>query len=325
MLRREFLQTVGATSCSLLAGSALAQGIPKGPIRILVGFAPGGGSDVLARVIAPKLSAVWNTQVIVENRPGATGMIAAEYVAKSAPDGLTLLLANLNTHALAPSLFPHVPYDIHKDFAPIVHIGSTPNILVGNTHQGPKSVAELVALCKSKPGMISFGSAGNGSIQHLALELFKVATGINAIHVPYKGSGAMLTDLISGQINYSFDTMPSSTAHIQNGKLVPLAQTQKVRAKSYPNVPTMEEAGYPGYEVGFWYGLVGPRKLPAAIVQQMNEDMNKVLAMPDVVDRFERFGTGDGGGSPQKLAGMIETDAKKWAKVIKDADVKPDA
>lgn len=325
MLRRQFMRTVGASGCALVAGSAIAQGTPKGPIRLIVGFAPGGGSDVLARVIAPKLSMIWNTQVIVENKAGATGMIAAEYVAKSAPDGMTLLLANLNTHALAPSLFPRVPYDIERDFAPIVHIGSTPNILVGNTSQEPRSVAELVALCKKKPGSISFGSAGNGSIQHLALELFKIAAGINAIHVPYKGSGAMLTDLIGGQINYSFDTMPSSSAHVQGGKLVPLAQTQKVRSRSYPNLPTMAESGYPDYDVGFWYGLAGPRMLPQPLIQQINADVNKVLAMPDVVDKFERAGTADGGGTVQKFASMIDADARKWARVIKEANVKADS
>jgi tripartite-type tricarboxylate transporter receptor subunit TctC len=324
MLRRDFLRTVGASGCALVSGGAIAQNAPKGLVRLVVGFAPGGGTDVLARVIAPKLSAVWNTQVIVENKPGATGMLGADLVAKSAPDGLTLLVANLNTHGIAPGLYARVPYDLHKDFTPIVHIGSTPNILVGNASQGPKSVAELVALCKSKPGAITFGSAGNGSIQHLALELFKIAAGIDAIHVPYKGSGAMLTDLIGGQINYSFDTMPSSAAHVQSGKLVPLAQTSKVRTKSYPNLPTMEEAGYPGYEVGFWYGLAGPSKLPVAMVQQINEDVNKVLAMPDVVAQFEKYGTSDGGGSPRKFNGMIEVDAKKWAKVIKDANVKAD-
>jgi tripartite-type tricarboxylate transporter receptor subunit TctC len=325
MLRRDFLRTVGASGCVLVAGSAVAQNMPKGPVRLIVGFAPGGGTDVLARVIAPKLQVLWNTPVIVENKPGATGMIAADLVAKSAPDGLTLLVANLNTHALAPGLFPHVPYDAIRDFAPIVHIGSTPNILVGNANQGPKSVAELVALCKSKPGMISFGSAGNGSIQHLAFELFRIASGINAIHVPYKGSGAMLTELIGGQINYSFDTMPSSAAHVQSGRLVPLAQTQRVRSKSYPNLPTMEEAGYPGYDVGFWYGLAGPKKLPPALVQQINEDVNKVLAMQDVADQFGRYGTEGGGGSTDKFVKMIETDSKKWAKVIKDANVKADS
>jgi tripartite-type tricarboxylate transporter receptor subunit TctC len=261
MLRRNFMQHLAASSCLLMAGNALSQVLPKGPIKIVVGFAPGGGTDVLARVIAPRLSTLWNTQVIIENRAGATGMIGADFVAKSPPDGTTLLLANLNTHAIAPSLFPHVPYDVRTDFTPIVHIGSTPNILVGNAQQAPKSVAEVVALCKSKPGTISFGSAGSGSIQHLALELFKIAAGINVIHVPYKGSGAMLTDLIGGQINYSFDTMPSSAVHVQSGRLVPLAQTSKVRSQSYPSLPTMAEAGYPGYEVGFWYGLAGPKNL----------------------------------------------------------------
>jgi tripartite-type tricarboxylate transporter receptor subunit TctC len=323
--RRQFLRTVGASGCALVAGSAIAQGSARGPIRIIVGFAPGGGSDVLARVIAPKLQALWNTPVIVENKAGATGTIAADYVAKSAPDGLTLLLANLNTHALAPGLFAKLPYDANKDFTPIVHIGSTPNILVGNASQTPKSVAEVVALCKSKPDSVSFGSAGNGSIQHLAFELFRSAAGFSAIHVPYKGSGAMLSELIGGQINYSFDTMPSSGPHVQSGKLVALAQTGKVRSKTYPKLPTMEEAGFPGYDVGFWYGLAGPKNLPAALTQQINEAVNKVLAMPDVMEQYARAGTEDGGGDPQKLARMIETDGRKWAKVIKDANIKADS
>lgn len=325
MLRRDFMRAAGASGLALAAGGALAQAVPKGPVRILVGFAPGGGTDVVARVLAPKLSQLWGTQVIVENRAGATGMIAADHVAKAAPDGNTLLLANMNTHAIAPALFPHVPYDAHKDFTPIVPLGYTPNILVGNTGQGPKSVAELVALCKSKPGAISFGSAGNGSIQHLALELFKIAAGISTIHVPYKGSAAMITDVIAGQVNFSFDTMPSSGPHIQNGKLVALAQTTKVRHKNFPNVPTMEEAGIRGYDVSFWYGQVGPKNLPAAMVEQMNADVLKVIAMPDVVDKLERAGVSDGGGTAQKLTGMIESDLKRWAKVIKDANIKPDS
>lgn len=325
MLRRDFLKTVGVSGCALAGGGAWAQSAPKGPIRILVGYAPGGGTDVLSRVIAPKLALLWDTPVVVENRPGATGMIAASAVAKAVPDGLTLLMANMNTHAIAPGLFPQIAYDVQSDFTPIVHVGSTPNILVGNASQGPKTVAELVDICRKKPGSISFGSAGNGSIQHLALEMFKDSVGIEALHVPYKGSGAMLTDLIGGQINYSFDTMPSSGPHIRGGKLVSLAQTQKVRHKSYPTVPTMEEAGVRDFEVSFWYGLAGPKGLPAAMVQQINADVNKVLAMPDVIEKFELAGTGDGGGVPQKLAKMIETDTKKWAKVIKTANIKPDA
>jgi len=313
---------MGAGLCSL---SSFGQSPQKGPIRLIVGFAPGGGTDVLARLLAPKLALLWGTQVIVENRAGATGMIGADYVAKSAPDGLTLLVANLNTHAIAPGLFPKVPYDLHKDFSPIVVLGSTPNMLVCNTQQGVKSVADVVALCKNKPGKISFGSAGNGSIQHLAYELFKHAAGIDAIHVPYKGSGAMLTDLISGQINFSFDTMPSSAAHVASGRLIPLAQTEKQRSKSYPNLPTMAEVGYPSYEVGFWYGLAGPKGMAQSQIQQINEDVNKVLAMPEIIERYQGIGTEPGGGRADRLRNLIDVDSKKWAKVIKDAGVTSDS
>jgi len=324
MQRRDWLRALAITGPALMMNKVCAQ-IPKRPIRLIVGFAPGGGSDVLARLLAPKLAALWNTQVIVENKPGVTGMIAADYVAKSAPDGLTVLLANLNTHAIAPGLFSNVPYDLHKDFTPIAYIGLTPNMLVCNPKQTVRSVADVVALCQSKPGQISFGSAGNGSIEHLAFELFKTAAQIDAIHVPYKGSGAMLIDLISGQINFSFVTMPSSAAHVDNGRLIPLAQTGMTRAKNYPNLPTMVEAGYPGYEVGFWYGLVGPKGLPASLVAEMNAGMNQVLAAPDIAERLLALGMAGGGGSPDTFRALIAADAQRWAKVIKDAGVTPNS
>jgi tripartite-type tricarboxylate transporter receptor subunit TctC len=301
-----------------------AQSLPAGPVRILVGFAPGGGTDILARIVAQKLQTMWGITVLVENRAGATGVIAAEAVAKAAPDGNTLLMAHINSHALAPALMPKLSYVVDRDFTPLTLVGITPNLLISNNDQPAKTVAELVSLCKANPGKVSFGSAGQGSAQHMALESFKLAAGVDTIHIPYKGSGPMLVDLIGGQIGYSFDTMTAATPHVKSGKVRAIAQTRAKRASSYPNVPTMIEAGFPNFEATTWYGLVGPGKLPPAMAQRMNEDINKVLVMPEVVEKLAQYGAEDGGGSAQRFADFIRTEQVKWAKVVKDSNVKLD-
>ena len=323
MLQR---RTFAVGAAALVAAPMLrAQTLPNGPVRIVVGFAPGGGTDILSRVIGQKLGDMWKTQILVENKAGASGVIAADYVAKLPADGSTLLMAHINSHAIAPALFPKMNYDAVRDFSPIVLVGVTPNLLIGNEQQAAKSFKELVDLCRAKPNQISFGSAGTGSAQHLALEMFKLQARVAALHVPYKGSGPMLTDLIGGQINYSFDTMTAATPHVKSGKAIALAQTREKRAAGHPNVPTMAESGFPGFEATTWYGLAGPKAMPAAMVQRMNEDINKVLAMPDVMARFEQYGAEDGGGSADKFAAFIRSESVKWARVVKDANVKPDA
>ncbi len=322
MQRRTF---VTASAATLAFPSLMAQTLPAGPIRIVVGFSPGGGTDILARVIAQKLSAMWGITVIVENKAGAAGMIAADYVAKQPSDGTTLLMAHINSHAIGPALTRRMTYSVERDFVPITLVGVTPNMLICNERQQARTVKDLVELCKKNPGKISFGSAGNGSAQHLALEMFKLAAKVDAIHVPYKGSGPMLTDLIGGQIDYSFDTMTAATPHVKSGKVIAIAQTRQKRAKGHPTVPTMSESGFPGFEATTWYGLVGPGKLPSVYAKRMNEDINKVLAMPDVVEKFEQYGAEDGGGSTEKFATFIQQESKKWAKVVKDGGVKGDA
>ena len=322
MQRRTFTAATVATAATLAAPLLRAQNIPVGPVRIVVGFAPGGGTDILARVVGQKLATMWNVTVLVENKAGASGMIAADYVAKQPADGNTLLMAHINSHAIAPALVPKMNYNAVTDFSPISMVGITPNLLICNEKQPARTVKDLVDLCKKNPGKISFGSAGNGSAQHLALEMFKLAAGIDALHVPYKGSGPMLTDLIGGQINYSFDTMTAATPHVKGGKAIAIAQTRAKRAKSYPNVPTMIESGFPGFDATTWYGLVGPAKMPTAMVKRMNEDINKVLLMPDVMEKFEQYGAEDGGGTPEKFASFIQTESVKWAKVVKEAGVK---
>ncbi len=319
-------RTFAAGAAAMLAAPMLrAQTLPAGPVRIVVGFAPGGGTDILARVIGQKLGDMWKTTIIVENRAGATGVIAADYVAHAPADGTTLLMAHINSHAIAPALFPKMNYDANKDFTPLVLVGVTPNLLIGNEQQKSRTVQQLVEECRANPGKVSFGSAGTGSAQHLALEMFKLQAKVQALHIPYKGSGPMLTDLIGGQIQYSFDTMTAATPHVKSGKAIAIAQTRQKRAKGHPNVPTMAESGFPGYEATTWYGLAGPRGMNAGLAKRMNEDVNKVLAMPDVMEKFEQYGAEDGGGSAEKFAQFIRDESTKWAKVVKDANVKMDA
>ena len=304
--------------------AAFAQNASQ-PIRIIVPFTPGTGMDTIARTIQPRLSERLGQPVVVVNQPGASGNIGAEAVAKAAPDGNTLLMAHINSHAIAPSLQPKLGYVVERDFTPLVLVGVTPNLLICNTQQPAKTVKELVELCKQNPGKISFASAGGGSAQHLALEMFKLRAGIQALHVPYKGSGPALTDLIGGQVQYCFETMTSATPHVKGGKVVALAQTRTKRAKGHPGVPTMDEQGFAGFDATTWYGLVGPARMNPAMVKRMSEDMNRVMAMPDVQEKFEQYGAEDGGGSPEKFAQFIATEQEKWARVVKDAKVQADS
>ena len=315
---------IAATAASLAAPLVQAQSLPKGPVRIIVGFPPGGGTDALARVVAQKLQVMWGVSIVIENKSGAAGVIAADYVSKQAADGNTLLMAHINSHALAPALGTKLNYDAERDFAPISMVGVTPNILICNPDQPAKTVAELVELCKRQPGKISFASAGGGSAQHFALEMFKLQAGIDALHVPYKGSGPALTDLMGGQVNYCFETMTSAAPHIKSGKALALAQTRLKRAKGFPGVPTMAEAGFAGFEATVWYGLMAPSRVPAGMTQRMNDDVNKVLAMPDVQEKMDQYGAEDGGGSIEKFANFIKSEQQKWAQVAKAANVKID-
>ncbi|RWA53341.1 LacI family transcriptional regulator [Cupriavidus sp. UYMSc13B] len=315
MQRRQFILAAAAG----LAIPSLARAADiAGPVRIVVGFAPGGGTDVLARVIGQKLGVMWNTSVLVENKPGATGAIAAAYVAKQPPDGTTLLMAHVNSHAIAPALLD-VKYDPRTDFTPISMVGVTPNMLTCRPEQKVRGGSDIVALCRQKPGKISFGSSGIGSAQHLALEMFRLQAKLDVVHVPYKGSGPLVADLIGGQIDYAFDTMTAATPFIQQGKVIAIAQTRLQRAASHPNVPTLAESGFPGLDAASWYGLVGPKNMPPALVQRMNADVNRVLAMPDVAERLKSFGAEDSGGTNQQFGAFIASESTKWAKVVKDA------
>ncbi|TAG27015.1 MAG: tripartite tricarboxylate transporter substrate binding protein [Burkholderiales bacterium] len=321
---------ITATAASLATPWLQAQTLPTGPIKIIVGFPPGGGTDALARVVGQKLQVMWGNSIVVENRAGAAGVIAADFVSKQPADGNTLLMAHINSHALAPALNSvgagtKLSYDASKDFAPISMVGVTPNMLISNANQKSRTVQELVAECRANPGKVSFASAGGGSAQHFALEMFKLQAKVFALHIPYRGSGPAITDLIGGQVNYCFETMTSATPHVKGGKAIAIAQTRLKRAKGHPNVPTMDESGFKGFEATVWYGLMGPGKMPPAMAQRMNEDVNKVLAMPDVQEKMDQFGAEDGGGSIQKFADFIKAEQQKWAMVAKQAGIKADS
>ena len=324
--RRSLLQAATAAAAALGTPALRAQGAwPTSTVRIVVGFPPGGGTDALARVISAKLTEMWKVQVIVETKAGAAGVLAAEYMSTQPPDGSQLLMAHINSHGLAPSLQPKLRYNVERDFTPICLVGVTPNLLIGNPQLKALTVKDIVAACKAEPGKVAFGSAGPGSAQHLALELFKLQAKVDALHVPYKGSGPLLVDLMGGQISYAFETMTAATPHVKSGKVVPIAQTRARRAKGHPTVPTMQELGFPGFEATTWYGLVGPGKLPPAIVQKVNRDVNAVLAMPDVQEKLETYGAEDGGGTPEKFAEFIRSEMALWARVVKDGNVKVDS
>jgi tripartite-type tricarboxylate transporter receptor subunit TctC len=322
--RRNFVKAIAATP--LLGSSALfAQTAwPSGTVKIIVGFPPGGGTDALARILAPKLTTLWGQQVIVENRAGVAGVLAADVVAKST-DGLTLLMGHINSHGIGPALNPKMPYNADTDFSPLALVGVTPNVLICHPNAPAKTVKDIVALAKAKPGTLSFGSAGSGSAQHLALELFKVAAGIDVLHVPYKGSAPLLTDLMGGQINYSFDTMAAVTPHVKGGKVFAVAQTRTKRSASYPDLPTVAESGYPAFDATTWYGLIGPAKMSTELVTRINRDVNASMALPDVKERLAGVGAEDGGGTAQQFADFMRAERVKWARVVKDANVRLDA
>jgi len=322
--RRSLVKAIAAAPLLASGAASFAQtGWPSGNVKIIVGFPPGGGTDALARILAPKLTTMWGQQVIIENRSGAASTLAADLVAKST-DGLTLLMGHINSHGIGPALYPKLPYNAETDFSPLALVGVTPNVLICNPNAPAKTVKEVVALAKAKPGTLAFGSAGSGSSQHLALELFKAQAGVDVLHVPYKGSAPLLTDLMGGQIQYSFDTMAAVTPHVKGGKVHAIAQTRTKRSPSYPDLPTVAESGFPGFDATTWYGLIGPAKMSPAVLAQINRDVNKAMEMPDIKERLTSLGAEDGGGTAQQFADFMRAERTKWAKVIKDANIKAD-
>ena len=322
--RRALLATaIGLTVAApaLLAPPAFAQPWPTKPVTLVVPFPAGGTTDVLARALAEKLQQSLGQPVIVESRPGAGATLGADYVAKAKPDGYTLLIGAVH-HTIASSVYKKLPYDFQKDFVPITGLALVPNVLVVNAGATPaKSVAELVAAVKAHPGQWSYGSNGNGTAQHLIGTQFQNATGTTLLHVPYKGSGPLATDLLGAQIQMSFDTITPVLPHIKAGKLRALAVTTARRSSALPDVPTLEEAGLKGFDIGTWFGVLAPAATPRDIVARLNAEMVKVIQAPEFRKRMDEIGAEPTGGSSEQLAAQIRSETGRFAKLVKDANV----
>ena len=305
---------------AVAAPAARAQEYPTKPIRIIVSYAPGGGTDVIARVLARKLNEAWGQAVIVENRPGAGGNIGTEAVAKAAPDGYTLSVVP-SSHAIAPLFYAKLPFEVFKDFTFITLVASGPNIVVVNPSVPVKSIAELVSLAKEKPGELAFASAGVGSSTHLAGEYFNGVAGIKALHVPYKGSSQAEADIISGRVSYMVDSIPSALPKVQAGQVRALATTGKRRFAALPNVPTVLEAGIP-YESTSWWGVIGPANLPSTIVDKVGAEIARIMRQDDVKEFIAGQGAEPTTSTPQEFFDLVKRDNGLYAKIVKDANIR---
>jgi tripartite-type tricarboxylate transporter receptor subunit TctC len=312
---------------SLLMAAALAcvatvsygQGFPEKPIRFVVGFTPGGPSDILARALGQKLAERWSQQVVIENRPGAGGNMAAEAVARSAADGYTWLLGNNSILATNQTLYRSLPYDPVKDFAPVSLVAVQPNILVVNPQLPVNSVAELISYARKHPGKLNYASSGSGAAAHLAGELFKTMAGVDLVHVPYKGAQPALTDVIGGQVQVMFATSASVIPFIKAGKLRGLAVTTARRSPSVPDLPTVSEAGVAGFEATTWHGVVVPAATPVPLIERLSRDIVSVLGQPDLRERLAALGAEVLAGTPHEFADYIAAEIPKWSKVVRDS------
>jgi tripartite-type tricarboxylate transporter receptor subunit TctC len=308
-----------AVACSS-SGASFAQNYPTRPVRLVVPSSPGGGTDITARIMAPELSKLLGQQVVVENRSGAGTMIGGEIVAKSPPDGYTLLMG-ISTLAINPAVYKKVPYDAMRDFAPISQVVSVPNVIVGHPSLPARTTKELIALARSRPGQLTYASAGLGTSPHLSIELFLSMTQTKMLHVPYKGSGPGITDLIAGQVQVMAPNMLSGYPHIKTGRMRAYGVTGAKRTQGAPEIPTIAETGVPGYEAVQWYGVLAPAGTPRPIVQRLHEETVKVLQLPNVKDLIVRDGGEPVGSTPEQFATFIKAETTKWAKVVKDAGI----
>ena len=323
-MNTRFKRWVFGLVLATVATGAWAQGYPTKPIRIVVPFPAGGATDILARSVAQKLTDAWGQPVIVDNRPGAGGNIGSELVARAAPDGYTLEMGTVGTHAINASLYSKMPYDHVRDFAPVILVAGVPNVLEVNPSLPVHSVQELIAYAKANPGKLNFASSGSGTSIHLSGELFKVMTGVQMTHVPYKGSAPALQDLIGGQVQLMFDNLPPSLPQIKSGKLRALAVTSATRSPALPDTPTIAESGLPGFEASSWFGVLAPAGTPPAIIAKLNTEIAKWLTSPEAKEKMLTLGANIGGGSPEDFAKHIAAETAKWQKVVKASGAKVD-
>jgi len=318
---KKLIRNAGLLLCAAMPGGALAQPFPTKPIRIIVAYTPAGATDILARAVGQKMSETFGQPVIVDNRPGANGNIGTDVAAKATPDGHTLLMVTAGTHGINPSLYRKLPWDAVKDFAPVSLVAMVPNIMVVNNSVPVKSVKEFIAHLKANPNKFNYGSPGNGSTAHLSQELFKTMTGTSMQHIPYKGSAGVMADVIGGQIIVTIDNMPVYLPQVKAGKLRALAVSAAKRSPAMPDLPTIAEAGVPGYNSSAWFGLVAPAGTPKPVVDKLSAETQRILKLPDVNERLSALGAEPVGDRPEQFATHIKSEIAKWAKVIKDANV----
>ena len=311
-----------ALACAF-AATAHAQSWPSKPIRYIVPFPPGGATDILARSMADKLGPALGQPVIVENRAGAAGNLGTELAARAAPDGYTILMVTV-AQSISETLYAKLGYNLMRDLAPVILVARVPNVMVVHPSVPARSVKEFVDYAKANPGKVNFASSGSGTSIHMSGELFKLLTGVDIVHVPYKGSAAALTDLIGGQVSVMFDNLPPSMPHIRSGKLRALAITTTSRYPTLPDLPTMVEAGVPGYESSSWFGIMAPTGTPKDVIARLNAESQKIMAVPDVRERFDQQGAIASPGSPEDFDAFIRAEIAKWGKVVKASGAKVD-
>jgi tripartite-type tricarboxylate transporter receptor subunit TctC len=310
-------------AATLLAPSAQAQGYPVRPIRLVVPFPAGGATDIFARSVSQKLGERLGQPVIVDNKPGAGGAIGSDVVAKAQPDGYTLLLATSSTHSIGPSFGGKLPYDAVADFTPIAHVGDAPSIMLVPNSAPAKTVKEWVDYARKNPGKLNYASSGPGTVVHLTAEYFKAQAGLFLVHIPYKGTALAIPDLVSAKVDVLFDSLPSALPHVKEGRLRALGMTSLKRSPLLPNLPAISET-IPGFESVTWFGVYGPKGLPAELVQRVNAALNQALLEADVKDRLARLGIEPVGGTPQQFAAMLEKDRAKWRKIITERHISPE-
>lgn len=307
-----------------VAGPVAGQPYPAKPIRMIIGFPPGGGTDIMGRIVAQRLGEGLKQQIVPDNRGGASGLIAAELLAKEAPDGHTIMMAHIAALSILPSLYASLPYDPVRDFAPISLVAISPQLVVTHPSLPVKSIKELIALAKARPNQIHFASVGNGSVQHLAGEMFNLQAGVKMLHIPYKGAGPAVIDLVGGHVQISFDVIPVVIGHIKSGKLRAIAVTSEKRTPLMPDVPTVNEGGLKGFDLSTWWGLVAPARVRKEVIARLHTETVKALEQREVRERIAANGADPVGNSPEQFASFIVSERAKYARIIKDANIKLD-
>ena len=321
VLRSAAFVAITALVIPMMNSSAMAQNYPNRPIRMLVGVVPGGATDILARIFAQKLAESWRQQVVVDNRPGANQIIAADLTAKAAPDGYTLQMIPAG-FAINPAMHPKLPYDPIRDFTAISMVAMVPNVMVVHPSIPVKTVNDFIAYARARPGQLSYGSSGVGSPSHLCGELLSAITRIPLSHVPYKGQGQAMIDLLGGHLKLAFPSIPASIPFLRTGKLIALGVATNRRSSALPDVPTIDESGVKGYDVSAWYGVIGPPKMPKALLARINGELNRILKTPEVGQAMSQQGADPLGSTPEEFAAAIATDIPKWKKIVADAGIK---